>query len=101
MRNVCNYFDRKLMQWARRKYRNLKGGLVGSYRWLKAVADKMPNLFVSWRLFGIPTARYWEPYDARVSRTVLREAEGETPSAYLPTSQYNRPLHWPLLRYLH
>jgi group II intron reverse transcriptase/maturase len=44
MRDVCNYFDRKLMQWARRKYRNLKGGLVGSYRWLKAVADKMPNL---------------------------------------------------------
>ena len=57
MRDICNYFDRKLMQWARRKYRNLKGGLVGSYRWLKRVADQLPNLFVSWRLFGIPTAR--------------------------------------------
>ncbi len=57
MRDVCNYFDRKLMQWARRKYRNLQGGLVGSYRWMKRVATKLPTLFVSWRLFGIPTAR--------------------------------------------
>lgn len=57
MRDVFNYFDRKLMQWARRKYRKLKGGLLGSYRWLKGVADKQPGLFVSWRLFGIPTAR--------------------------------------------
>ena len=29
-------------------------------------------------------AEQWEPYDARVSRTVLRGAEGETPSAYSP-----------------
>ncbi|MBT8439299.1 MAG: group II intron reverse transcriptase/maturase [Gammaproteobacteria bacterium] len=57
MRDVYNYFDRKLMQWARRKYRNLKGGLLGSYRWLKRMAELQPGLFVSWRLFGIPTAR--------------------------------------------
>ena len=24
----------------------------------------------------------WEPYDGRLSRTVLREARGETPLAY-------------------
>jgi len=57
MRDVYNFFDRKLMQWARRKYRKLKGGLVGSYHWLKRAAEAMPNLFVSWRLFSIPTAR--------------------------------------------
>ena len=57
LRDVFNYFDRKLMQWARRKYRNLKGGLVGSYRWLRRVAEKLPYLFFGWRHFGIPTAR--------------------------------------------
>jgi len=57
MRDVCNYIDRKLMQWARRKYRKLKGGFVGSYRWLKRAFEATPNLFVSWRLFDIPAAR--------------------------------------------
>ena len=30
-------------------------------------------------------AGLWEPYDGRLSRTVLREREGEVPSRYSPT----------------
>lgn len=57
LRDVFSYFDRKLMLWGRRKYRRLKGRLLASYDWLKRVATEQPNLFVSWKLFGIPTAR--------------------------------------------
>ena len=32
-----------------------------------------------------PAAGLWEPYDGRLSRTVLREPEGETPSGYSPS----------------
>ena len=32
-------------------------------------------------------AGLWEPYDGRLSRTVLREREGEVPSRYSPDSQ--------------
>jgi hypothetical protein len=31
---------------------------------------------------AVPAAGRWEPYDGRLSRTVLREAGGETPPAY-------------------
>ena len=33
-----------------------------------------------------PDAGLWEPYDGRLSRTVLREREGEVPSRHSPTS---------------
>ena len=33
-----------------------------------------------------PHAELWEPYDGRLSRTVLREREGEVPSRYSPGS---------------
>ena len=32
-------------------------------------------------------AGLWEPYDGRLSRTVLREREGEVPSRYSPGKQ--------------
>ena len=32
-------------------------------------------------------AGLWEPYDGRLSRTVLREREGEVPSRYSPRHQ--------------
>ena len=32
-------------------------------------------------------AGLWEPYDGRLSRTVLREREGEVPSRYSPRPQ--------------
>lgn len=57
MRDVFDHFNRKLMQWVRRKYRNHTGGLLGSYAWLKRAAAREPTLFIGWRLFGLPTAR--------------------------------------------
>ncbi len=33
-----------------------------------------------------PRHGLWEPYDGRLSRTVLREPEGETPSGYSPSA---------------
>ena len=36
-----------------------------------------------------PNAELWEPYDGRLSRTVLREREGEVPSRHSPVSVKN------------
>ena len=41
-------------------------------------------------------AGLWEPYDGRLSRTVLREREGEVPSRYSPghpRQEKNNPVH--------
>ena len=57
MRDIYHDFDRKLMLWVRRKYRSMRGKLRGSFVWLKRVREARPNLFVSWRLFDLPTAR--------------------------------------------
>lgn len=34
-----------------------------------------------------PPAGLWEPYDGRLSRTVLREREGEAPSRHSPNQE--------------
>ncbi len=41
-----------------------------------------------------PRARLWEPYDGRLSRTVLRAPEDETPSGDSPRAPRSR-LGWP------
>ena len=36
-------------------------------------------------------AELWEPYDGRLSRTVLTEREGEVPSRHSPATDLTRP----------
>jgi RNA-directed DNA polymerase len=57
MRDVFYYFDRKLMLWARRKYRRLRGRLIASFEWLKHVASESPRLFFGWQHFGLGSVR--------------------------------------------
>jgi len=57
MHQVFDYFNRKLMQWARRKFRRLRGRVVASHRWLRQVCAAAPELFVCWRYLGVPMAR--------------------------------------------
>jgi len=57
LHGVFDYFNRKLMQWARRKYRRLRGRLVASHQWLQRVRERVPNLFVGWQALGLPLAR--------------------------------------------
>lgn len=57
LRSVYDYFNRKLMQWARRKYRRLKNRLLASSDWLQRVQRRVPHLFVGWRHFDVSGAR--------------------------------------------
>src|SRR5262249_2463885 len=44
MRRVFDHFDRRLLRWARRKYRKLAGRPRRSQRWLKKLVNRQPRL---------------------------------------------------------
>jgi RNA-directed DNA polymerase len=56
MRQTTDYFHKKVMQWVRRKYTNLKGRKKASRNWLIRVTEKLPKLLYSSKLFRIPLA---------------------------------------------
>jgi len=51
MREPFRYIDRKLEQWARRKYKMLSRHQRRSLEWLSRVKKDDPGLFVHWRVF--------------------------------------------------
>ena len=51
MREPFRYIDRKLEQWARRKYKMLSRHKRRSLEWLSRVKKDDPGLFVHWRAF--------------------------------------------------
>jgi RNA-directed DNA polymerase len=51
MREPFRYIDRKLEQWARRKYKTLSRHKRRSVEWLSRVKKDDPGLFVHWRTF--------------------------------------------------
>jgi group II intron reverse transcriptase/maturase len=51
MREPFRYIDRKLEQWARRKYKTLSRHKRRSLEWLSRVKKDCPGLFVHWREF--------------------------------------------------
>lgn len=57
-REISDYINRKLMHWARRKYKPLKSRLIASYEWLKRISEENRNLCVCWRYYGIPNVRW-------------------------------------------
>ncbi|WP_332389472.1 group II intron maturase-specific domain-containing protein, partial [Burkholderia ubonensis] len=83
MHKLSGYIDRKLEQWARRKYKTLTRHKRRSAEWLRKMKELFPRLFFHWHVAGNKVGRR-EPYEARASRTVLRETQGETPWAYSP-----------------
>ena len=53
MRKLFDYFNQRLMRWARRKYKKLAGHKRRSAYWLSRVAKRQPQLFVHWQhMFG-------------------------------------------------
>ena len=75
--------DKYLVRWAMRKYKRLKGRRMRAWAFLEDVFKRQPEVFAHWRILE-PTTGRWEPYDGRLSRTVLREPEGEIPSGHSP-----------------
>ncbi|MCL2660672.1 MAG: group II intron reverse transcriptase/maturase [Acidobacteriaceae bacterium] len=49
MHSFFMYFDGKLMQWARRKYKTLARRKQGSVQWLIKMKRSSPRMFVYWR----------------------------------------------------
>jgi RNA-directed DNA polymerase len=51
MRELFRYVDRKLEQWARRKYTTLSRHKRRSVEWLARMKEDCPGIFVHWRVF--------------------------------------------------
>lgn len=56
MNKLYSYFNRRLMLWARRKYRSLKRRKIASFRWLVRVSEMHPNLFFHWQHFKVSSS---------------------------------------------
>lgn len=54
MQYVFRSLDRHLSLWARRKFKSLRGHKRRSRHWLGRVAQRQPDLFVHWRVWGKP-----------------------------------------------
>src|SRR5258706_1695259 len=54
MRRFFRYVDRKLEQWARRKYKTLSRRKRRSVEWLSKMKSVVPGMFVHWRIAGCP-----------------------------------------------
>lgn len=52
MLKVFGHFERRLLSWARRKYRKLATGPRRGKCWLKKMAGRQPRLFIHWLAFG-------------------------------------------------
>ena len=75
--------DLFLARWADRKFKSLRRHKTRAIHWLQRIARRQTGLL----LIGpcsLDAAEQWEPYDARVSRTVLRERGGAIPPRHSP-----------------
>lgn len=50
MHSFAIYFDGKLMQWARRKYKTLEQRKQSSAQWLLKMKNSFPRMFFYWRV---------------------------------------------------
>jgi RNA-directed DNA polymerase len=57
LRRAFDHFDRRLVSWARRKYRKLARHPRRSQRWLQKMINRQPRLFIHWLAFGRVTVR--------------------------------------------
>ena len=49
---VLRHIDRKLVWWATRKFKRLRGHKRRAAQWLRRIAQREPGLFAHWRLLG-------------------------------------------------
>jgi hypothetical protein len=52
LQRVFFHFDGRLLQWARRKYRNLRCNVRRRQRWREKTIRRNPRLFTHWLAFG-------------------------------------------------
>ena len=57
LRGLFDHFDRRLLFWARRKYRKFAHAPRRAQRWLKKMAHRQPRLFTHWLAFGKVSVR--------------------------------------------
>jgi RNA-directed DNA polymerase len=50
LNRVLNHLDWKLVKWAIRKYKRLKGSERRAWKWLNRIKRKEPNLYVHWSM---------------------------------------------------
>ena len=81
---VWRYVNTTLVAWVKRKYKRYKERKIQASLMISSNAIKRRNLFMHWRLGKVSAFASWKQYETRVSSTILREAEGEIPSAYSP-----------------
>ncbi|RLA75889.1 MAG: hypothetical protein DRG30_04005 [Epsilonproteobacteria bacterium] len=48
--DLMGYFDRRLVRWAKQKFKSLKHRQGRANKWLTKIAKKEPNLFPHWQL---------------------------------------------------
>jgi hypothetical protein len=82
LRPIERYVGQSLVRWATRKYKKLRNHRTRAWEWLLRVIHREPTLLVLW---GLDSAGFspWEPYEGRLSRTVLGEPRGAIPRGYL------------------
>jgi hypothetical protein len=88
--SIARRIDEHLLRWAMQKFKRLRGKPARAWAWLRAARQHQPTLFAHWEFAATTTAGLWEPYDGRLSRTVLREREGEAPSRYSPGGRWGQ-----------
>jgi len=65
-------FYYRLARWALKKYKRLKGSFKKAYRWIREIKSSYPTMFYqSLDFIQVVMIVQHEPYDARVSFTVL------------------------------
>jgi RNA-directed DNA polymerase len=54
---ILRSLDRRLVRWATRKYKRLRGHRRRAAHWLERIARKQPGLFAHWRLLYATAGR--------------------------------------------
>jgi hypothetical protein len=57
VQRIFFHFDGRILQWARRKYRNLRCNVRRRQRWRQRIMRRNPRLFTHWIAFGWPKVR--------------------------------------------
>ena len=81
---MCRHVNKALVRWARRKFKPLRRHKTKALKFLERISEQNPRLFAHWRQGMVGPFAWWERYELRGSRTVLREAAGEVPAVYSP-----------------
>lgn len=50
MNSIFQLLRRRLVQWARKRYKRYKGSLNRAYEWLERIKKQFPSLFYQWQL---------------------------------------------------